>query len=224
MSNEITGYELSKDWFDFCYDNPEKINPNHGAIYFFIIEHCNRLGWKRKFGLPMQMTMDAVGIKNYKTYSKAFNDLVDWGFVQVLEKSKNQYSANIVALVKNTKANTKALSKAMLKHSLKQVHGIVCIDKPITYNLEQEREVKPPTHNLDQLQTSYTIENCLVVAMKDERWVKANKATEAVLLSFNRVLEKRGCYEKNPKDYKEHFSNWIKENNLPQPATTKMVM
>jgi hypothetical protein len=79
------------------------------------------------------MAMEAIGIKNYKTYSKAFTDLVEWGFISVIQKSKNQYSANIIALVKNTKASTKALSKASLghsqKHSQKQVHGIVGIDK-----------------------------------------------------------------------------------------------
>jgi len=88
------------------------------------------MGQKDKFGLPMEMTKDAIGIKNYKTYAKAFKDLVDWNFVKVLQKSKNQYSANVIALVKNTKANTKALSKASLKHSQKQVQSIVGIIKP----------------------------------------------------------------------------------------------
>jgi hypothetical protein len=128
---EFNSYELSRNWFDWCFENPEKINANHTAMYFFIIEHCNRLGWKEKFGLPMEMTKDALGISNYRTYSKTFNDLVEWGFIKVIEKSKNQYSANIIAIVKNTKANTKALSKATQMHDKKQSTGIVCIDKPI---------------------------------------------------------------------------------------------
>jgi hypothetical protein len=126
----MNSYELSRAWFDWCFENPEKISPNHTAMYFFIIEHCNRLGWKEKFGLPMEMTKDAIGIKNYKTYSKTFNDLVEFGFIKVYQKSKNQYSADIIALVKNTKAPTKALTKATLKHSEKQVQSIVGIDKP----------------------------------------------------------------------------------------------
>jgi len=128
---EFNSYELSRNWFDWCFENPEKINPNHTAMYFFIIEHCNRLGWKEKFGLPMEMTKDALGISNYRTYSKTFNDLSDWGFIKVIEKSKNQYSATIIAIVKNTKANTKALSKAAQTHDKKQSIDIVCIDKPI---------------------------------------------------------------------------------------------
>lgn len=141
MEELTTGYELSRNFFDWCFENPEKVKPNHIAMYFFIVEHWNRLGQKEKFGLPMEMTKDAIGIKNYKTYSKTFEDLVEWKFIKVLERSRNQYSANVIALVKNTKANTKALSKASLKHSQKQVQGIVGIDKPIT--------IEPITYNIN---------------------------------------------------------------------------
>lgn len=137
----MNSYELSRAWFDFCFENPEKISPNHTALYFFCIEHCNRLGWKEKFGLPMEMAKEAIGVKNYRTYSKAFNDLIDFGFIKLIQKSKNQYSSNIIAIVKNTKATTKAdakaLDKAMIKHSQKQGQSIVCINKQETINKEQ---------------------------------------------------------------------------------------
>lgn len=84
----------------------------------------------------MEMAKDAIGIKNYKTYSKTFEDLIEWGFIRLLQRSKNQYSSNIIAIVKNTKAHTKALSKATQKHSQKQVHGIVGIDKQIQTDTE----------------------------------------------------------------------------------------
>ena len=48
----MNSYDLSRAFFDWAYENPELVNPNHVALYFFIIEHCNRLGWKDKFGLP----------------------------------------------------------------------------------------------------------------------------------------------------------------------------
>lgn len=126
----MNGYELSRNWFDWCFENPELITPTHTAMYFFIIEHWNRMGQKEKFGLPMEMTKDALGIKNYKTFSKVFHNLIDWGFIKIIQKSKNQYSANVIAISKNTKANTKALTKASLKHLEKQVRGIVGIIKP----------------------------------------------------------------------------------------------
>lgn len=131
----MNSYELSRAWYDFCFVNPEKIKPLHSAIYFFAIEHCNRLGWKDKFGFPSQMVMEAIGVKNWRTYSAGLNDLIDWGFIKMVEISKNQYSANIIALVKYTKATTKALDKALQKHSTKQGQSTVSIDKQ--YNKEQ---------------------------------------------------------------------------------------
>lgn len=131
MTENLDYFKLTRDFWEFSFDNPELIKPNHCALFCFIVEHCNRLGWKPKFGLPTEMTKDAIGIKNYKTYSSTLNDLIDWGFINMVEKSKNQYSSNIIAIVKNTKANTKALSKATLKHSPKQVQSIVSIDKHI---------------------------------------------------------------------------------------------
>lgn len=117
---EISGYELSRNWFDWCYENPDIIKPVHSALYFFAIEHCNRLGWKEKFGLPTQMAMDAIGVKSWRTYSSAFEEIVSWGFFVVHQRSKNQYSATVIAIAQNTKANTKALAKATQKHGQKQ--------------------------------------------------------------------------------------------------------
>lgn len=131
----MNSYELSRNWFNYCFENPEQIKPNHSALYFFAIEHCNRLGWKNKFGFPSQMVMEALGIKNWRTYSKTLNELESFGFIKILERSKNQYSSNIIAIVENTKARTKALDKALQKHSTKQGQSIVSIIKQ--YNKEQ---------------------------------------------------------------------------------------
>ena len=143
MANELNSYQLSRTFFDWCFENPEKISPTHIAMYFFIIEHCNRLGWKEKFGLPTVMVKDAIGIRNFRTYAKTLNDLVEWGFIIMIEKSKNQYSSNIIAIVSDAKAHTKApakaLDKAVQKHIQKQSKSIVSINKQetikqITYN------------------------------------------------------------------------------------------
>jgi len=129
-------YELNRDWWNFCFENPEKIKPIHTAIYLFAIEHCNRLAWKSKFGLPTTMAMEAIGVKSYNTYINALRELVDWGFIVMIEKSKNQHSSNIVALSKNNKAHNKALDKAMYKHASKQSESTGqsngSIDIPIT--------------------------------------------------------------------------------------------
>lgn len=119
----MNGYELSRNWFDWCFENPEKINPNHSAIFFFAIEHCNRLGWKTKFGFPTQMVMDAIGIKKHQTYIKYFNELCEWGFFTLIQKSTNQYSANIISLGTAIPKNGKALDKAIITHTAKQTQS-----------------------------------------------------------------------------------------------------
>ena len=124
-------YSLSRTFWDFSFNNPDKVRPNHAALYFFAIEHSNRLGWKEKFGLPSMMVMEAIGIKSMNTYIKTFNDLVEFGFIIVHQKSKNQYSSNVIALSKNENAlskNEKALDKALIKHERKQLQSIDSID------------------------------------------------------------------------------------------------
>lgn len=148
MEEKLTGYELSRNWFDWCFENPEKVNPNHTALYFFCIEHYNRLGGKEKFGLPTTMAKDAIGIKSYTTYIKTLRDLVEWGFVKMIQISKNQYSSNIVALSKKCKAHSKALDKAFIKHLSKQVESTSesndSIDKPINNKPITKKKEKVP--------------------------------------------------------------------------------
>jgi len=195
----MNSYELTRNFWDWAFENPEKIKPIHSAIYFFCIEHCNRLGWKEKFGFPSQMTMDAIGVKNYKTYINGFNELVDFGFIKLIEKSKNQYSANIIGLVKNTKANTKALSKATLKHDTKHSQSIVSIDKHI--NL---KPIKQIYKEFDHLKISIEEFDKLIESGYSKNQI------DNVLLSIEN-------YSKN-KNYKSLYLTSIKWLAKEQPA------
>lgn len=120
---KLNSYDLSRNWFNFCFENPELISPNHSAIYFFAVEHCNRLGWKEKFGFPTQMAMDAIGIKKHQTYIKYFEDICEWGFFKLVQKSKNQYSSNIISLTFALPKKGEALDKAITKHTAKQTQS-----------------------------------------------------------------------------------------------------
>lgn len=136
----MNSYELSRAWFDFCFENAEKIKPNHTALYFFAIEQCNRLGWKKVFGLPTTMTMEAIGIRSYNTYKNTLDDLVKWKFVTMVEVSKNQFSSNKIALSNFNKALNNALDKALIVHGAKQSEStgqsIDSVDKQETINKE----------------------------------------------------------------------------------------
>ncbi len=205
----MTGYELSRNWFDFCFENTDMISPNHTAIYFFAIEHNNRLGWKNKFGFPTGMAMDAVGIRNYRTYKKAFDDLVDWGFFKLLEKSKNQYSANVIALVKNTKANTKALDKAIQKHSTKQVQSIASIDKPINQLTIKPENIgngsKSRPSSFQELEDYFfeKIGHPEIAKQQAEEWVDYYESVGYIV----------GSSRKKMQDWKATVRNWIRKMN-----------
>lgn len=110
--SNINGYNLSKQWWDHAFTNSE-VKPVHSCLYFFYIDLWNRLAQPTEFAIPTNETMRAVGICNFKTYSKAVQQLIDWGFIKLVHKSTNQYTASKIALVKNTKALPKALPKAI---------------------------------------------------------------------------------------------------------------
>ena len=158
--SKLTGYDLSRDWFDFCYENPEKITPTHTALYFFAIEHCNRLGWKPKFGLPTEMTKEAIGVKSTHTYIKVFNDIVSFGFFKLIEKSKNQYSSNIIALSKNDKALYKALDKAQAKHYTKHEQSTIQSNDTINKLL-----------NIELLNIELINNNIDLISKNLEKWI-----------------------------------------------------
>lgn len=145
-------FKLYRYFWDFAFSNPELIRPNHCAVYSFSIEHCNRLGWKEKFGFPSSMAMEATGIKSYSVYKKTFDDLVEYGFFTVIQYSKNQYSSNIIALKENYKALDKALDKALTTHSIKHLRGTDSIIKQInqeTINQETISSVPEKTDLTD---------------------------------------------------------------------------
>ena len=114
MDKEKTSiYILIKDWFDWCKHNREKNNPTLTALYFWIVEKCNSLGWVNSFGLPTDEAMHILGIGSYNSYKKNLLLLQDIGFINIVKFSKNQYTSNIIVLSKFNKADAKHLTKQM---------------------------------------------------------------------------------------------------------------
>ena len=179
----MNGYTLSRYFWDFAFENTGKIKPIHVAIYFFAMEHCNRLGWKKNFGLPTSMVLEAISVKSYSVYKKAFDDLAEFNLFEVIQYSKNQYSSNIIALKDNCKATTKALDKALQKHGAKQGQSIDSIVKQET--IEQE-----------------TIEQCSF----DDFWNLYNKKIDRskCLIKWNKIKQ-----TDKDKIFK-HIPNYIK--------------
>jgi hypothetical protein len=197
-------FKLSRTWFDWCFENPEKIKPNHSALYFFCIEHCNRLGWKEKFGLPTTMAKEAIGISSYNTYINTLNDLIDWGFIKLIEKSKNQYSSNIIAISKFNKALDKALDKALIKHSIKHVskqsESIDSID------IQETNIQETINNNTSNWKNSFEIylnslNNSLIELLSNENWIKERE-------KFNPNVDVKLSLEKACKEFWGTEAGW----------------
>jgi hypothetical protein len=204
----VNGYNLSRIWFDFAFSNPELIKPNHCALYFFAIEHCNRLGWKQKFGLPSAMAMEAIGIKSYHTYKATLLDLIDWGFIEMVEISKNQYSSNIIALANfdtaNDKANDKALDKALSKHSTKQMSKHISKHSQSTYQ------------SIDSINKQLNKEQLNKEPLNNTQKAKAENPT-----GFSEVLHEDVFYQHRNQIAEDFLKSKNPEVNLP--ATTEIV-
>lgn len=227
----MNSYELHRIFFDWCFENPEKVTPNHVAIYSFAIEHCNRLGWKEKFGFPTQMAMDAIGIKKHQTYIKYFNDLVTWDFFKLIQKSSNQYSANIISLSCGKLKKGKALGKATITHAAKQTEkpsqstwqSNSPVDKQGTIEPDNhEQGEKPPAPEI----TFYRVIKHLKLSFEDYEKLKLSYTQ----IQIDDILDAIENYKENTnytslfftakkwlkKEYPKNSSNHINGKNIDE--------
>lgn len=191
----MNSYDLSRKWFDYSFENPDKIKPIHTAIYFFAVEHCNRLGWKKKFGYPTSMAMEANGIKSYASYKKHFDEIVEIGFFIVHEYSKNQYSTNVIELTLNVKAHDKALDKAMAKHTSKQVQSTRQSTVSINKQSNKEQLNNRTIEQLNNFDFS-GFDNCEIVDLwfswiiyKKDQFREVYKSDASHQLAINNLLK-----------------------------------
>ena len=122
----MTGYELSRAWFNWCFENTHIATPNHTALYMWFVEKWNRCGQKDNISVTTYESMDAIGMKSRNTISKTLKDLVDWGFVKIVVESKNQYSCKVIVLGQNLsshKDSTVASTRTALDQALTQAQG-----------------------------------------------------------------------------------------------------
>jgi hypothetical protein len=97
----MNGYQLTRQWFEWRFNNPGKLSSAHAEFYFYIVDRWNYFGQKSEFGLPRMHTMEVLSIGSRNTYKKIFNDLIEHGFIKLIRESCNQYHhASIIALSK----------------------------------------------------------------------------------------------------------------------------
>jgi hypothetical protein len=132
-------------------------------------------------------------------------DLENWENTLNVRSKAGKESVKARKLLKQAKQNlTKSTHAECVNENLTKLTDSVSVSVSVSEKEEIPSLPKPSE------QVEFTIEHCLTVALNDNRWVKANAATRTELMAFNEMLEQRGVYQKNPGDYKTHYSNWVK--------------
>lgn len=208
----MTGYELSRNWFDWAFENPDLNSPTHTATYMWIIDKWNRSGQVKKLVLPSSESMAAIGVKSYNTYIKVLQDLISYGFIEMVQKSKNQYTANIIAISEFNKALDKALDKAMIKHATKQSESTIqSTGESICSIYKQSNKVTIEQSNNVIEQISDEILNARILELEKEN----------LLLKEKKEKEKSSAKkEKEAPPSEAEFMEYAKgviENELKQP-------
>jgi hypothetical protein len=169
----MKGYELSRRWFDFAFEKKEA-KVYHTALFMWCIELNNRLGWKEEFGLPTQDTMEGLGIGNRNTFRAALKDLDKWGFIKIVQESKNQFQACYISILSPKKCPVKseqALDKALNRHRSGQSSGTASsselIDKPINNETNKQGEMEEIEHVATYKQLDKMFAQGLDIEMSD---------------------------------------------------------
>jgi len=120
-------FNVSKGWFNMSFRD-HRLKSAHTAFIFYCIDLNNRLAWVQNFGLPANHTCQVLNF-SYKTFIKTLNELIEFGFIEMIEKSTNQHTSNIISLnLLYLKMAKQVQSKS--EASPKQVQSKSVITKP----------------------------------------------------------------------------------------------
>lgn len=148
----MNGYQLTRRWFNFSFEKTEA-KVQHTAIYCWLVELNNRLGWKEEFTINTQFTMEGLSIGNKNTYLAALTDLEEWGFIKTLRPSINQNYGRVITLRCGdlVTADTTAMDMAMIQESDGNDEGGVPIVKQVNKETikpkvkKAKKKFEPPT-------------------------------------------------------------------------------
>jgi SOS-response transcriptional repressor LexA len=213
MFNYFNGY------WNWAGENPAHNNPTSTAIYFYIVSIANQLGWKPEFSLSSTQVMNGCGIANYKTYKKHLDILIENGLIKIVRESKNQYMANVFALVnftealpKHSQSSTEALPKqvqstAHIHKTIKTIKTYKSIDEIKKEHFADEKINSLFIQFLSEriARKKYPTDNAIQLLIKQMR--KIYKTKEEVIEGLELAIANgwTGLYELN-------------KNNSKQPA------
>ncbi|PKD21799.1 hypothetical protein APR41_02130 [Salegentibacter salinarum] len=215
MSHSI--FDYNRAWFNHAFDNPDKVKPVHHAIYYFALEHNNRLGWKDKFGFPSSLAMEGAGIKSYNTYIKAFREILQWKFFILYKKSENQYQANIIGLSKFDRSLNESLDKSLMNHSTEHCSSTEQITDSIIIQQTDKQKDQKTTRGFSPPSVDEVYNYMSEKGLKDQQ---ADKESEKFINHYESKGWKVG--KSKMKKWEAAASGWLTRmqnfNNSPQKS------
>lgn len=185
-------------------------------LWLYICDDCNHAGiW--------DVDLEVAGLRIGEEVDKAEAERILADKIVVFDNGEKWFLPSFIEfqygeLNENNRVH-ESVFKELSKNNLLKNKGLTsplqgAKDKDKDKDKEKEKE-SAVVVDLEP-ETTYPIEKCLEIALKDERWVKANTTNKAELQQFNAALTGTGEYEKNPMDYKKHFHHWKKKGKLPE--------
>jgi hypothetical protein len=95
------------NYFNYFYhwieENPDKVDPYITAVYFALLNRANKSGWKDKFAIILVDLQETCGINSRTTMLKTLARLEEYGFLQTVSTTTNQYKNRVICLPLNEK-------------------------------------------------------------------------------------------------------------------------
>lgn len=95
------------NYFNYFYqwieENPDKVDPYITAVYFALLNRANKSGWKDKFAIILIDLQETCGINSRTTMLKTLAKLEEFGFLQTVSTTQNQYKNRVICLPLNEK-------------------------------------------------------------------------------------------------------------------------
>ena len=95
------------NYFNYFYhwieENPDKVDPYITAVYFALLNRANKSGWKDKFAIILIDLQETCGISSRTTMLKTLARLEEYGFLQTISTTTNQYKNRVICLPLNEK-------------------------------------------------------------------------------------------------------------------------
>ena len=144
-------FDYFNGFWSWAKKNKTKLSPNVLALYYYFLYLANDNEWAEQFDIYSQYAMNYTGMKSYKTYKKALDELEELGLIKFYRRSGNQFMCNSIGLVK-----------------LKNV-GVVKNTKPLTKSPTKSHADSSPNHMPNQVQSNDQITSHIIIDNIDSK-------------------------------------------------------